>query len=131
MHYLYGANVDVFTDHKCLQYVFKSKDLNLLQRRLFELLKDYDINVFYHTNNTNLVADALRRLSIGSIARIKDDKEFVQDLYMLAGLGVLLVDSLKGCVMVNNGSKSCFVVDVKAKQGLDPTLVELKDAVLK
>ena len=28
-HYLYGVQVDVFTDHKSLQYVFTQRDLNL------------------------------------------------------------------------------------------------------
>ncbi|WMV25651.1 hypothetical protein MTR67_019036 [Solanum verrucosum] len=28
-HYLYGVHVDVFTDHKNLQYVFSQKDINL------------------------------------------------------------------------------------------------------
>ncbi|WMV46245.1 hypothetical protein MTR67_039630 [Solanum verrucosum] len=32
-HYLYGVHVDVFTDHKSLQYVFTQKDLNLRQTR--------------------------------------------------------------------------------------------------
>ena len=32
-HYLYGVHVDVFTDHKSLQYVFTQKELNLCQRR--------------------------------------------------------------------------------------------------
>ncbi|WMV45793.1 hypothetical protein MTR67_039178 [Solanum verrucosum] len=32
-HYLYGVNVDVFTDHKILQYVFSQKELNLKQMR--------------------------------------------------------------------------------------------------
>ena len=27
-HYLYGVHVDVFTDHKSLQYVFTQKELN-------------------------------------------------------------------------------------------------------
>ena len=31
--YLYGIDVDVFTDHKSLQYVFTQKEFNLLQRR--------------------------------------------------------------------------------------------------
>ncbi|WMV50338.1 hypothetical protein MTR67_043723, partial [Solanum verrucosum] len=30
-HYFYGVHVDVFTDHKSLQYVFTKKDLNLRQ----------------------------------------------------------------------------------------------------
>ncbi|WMV25201.1 hypothetical protein MTR67_018586 [Solanum verrucosum] len=42
-----------------------------------------------------------------------------------------MVDSTKGGVMVHNGLKSSFVVDVKAKQGLDLILVELKESVLK
>ena len=31
-HYLYGVHVDVFTNHKSLQYVFTQKELNLCQR---------------------------------------------------------------------------------------------------
>ncbi|KAH0645082.1 hypothetical protein KY284_032966 [Solanum tuberosum] len=42
-HYLYGVHVDIFTDHKILQYIFKQKELNLRQCRWLELLKDYDV----------------------------------------------------------------------------------------
>lgn len=31
-HYLYGIHVDIYTDHKSLQYIFKQKELNLCQR---------------------------------------------------------------------------------------------------
>ncbi|WMV45657.1 hypothetical protein MTR67_039042 [Solanum verrucosum] len=76
--------------------------------------------------------DSLSRLSMGNIAHIEDGKkELVQDVHGLARLGVRLVDSIKGGGMVHNGSKSSFVSDVKAKQGLDPILVELKEAMLK
>ena len=37
--YLYVVHVDVFTDHKSLQYVFTQNELNLRQRRWLELLK--------------------------------------------------------------------------------------------
>ncbi|CAN4125163.1 unnamed protein product [Withania somnifera] len=47
-HYLYGVHVDIYTDHKSLQYIFKQKDLNLRQRRWLELIKDYDIDILYH-----------------------------------------------------------------------------------
>ena len=30
-HYLYGVHVDVFTNHKSLQYVFTQRELNLSQ----------------------------------------------------------------------------------------------------
>ena len=39
-HYLYGVHVDVFTDHKGLQYVFTQRELNLPQRKWLELHKD-------------------------------------------------------------------------------------------
>ncbi|WMV45601.1 hypothetical protein MTR67_038986, partial [Solanum verrucosum] len=57
-HYLYGVHVDVFTDHKSLQYVFTQKDLNLRRRRWLEFLKDYDMSVHYHPDKANVVADA-------------------------------------------------------------------------
>ena len=53
-HYLYDVHVDVFPDHKSLQYVFTQKELNLRQRRWLELLKDYDMNVLYHPGKANL-----------------------------------------------------------------------------
>ncbi|KAH0650460.1 hypothetical protein KY284_030372 [Solanum tuberosum] len=49
----------------------------------------------------------------------------------LARMSVLLVDSTKGRVVIQNGLESSFVANVKAKQGLGPTLVELKKVVLK
>ncbi|WMV14973.1 hypothetical protein MTR67_008358 [Solanum verrucosum] len=60
-HYLYGVHVDVFTDHKSLQYVFTQRELNLRQRRWLKLLKDYDMSILYHPGKANIVADALSR----------------------------------------------------------------------
>ncbi|WMV33463.1 hypothetical protein MTR67_026848 [Solanum verrucosum] len=56
-HYLYGVHVDVFTDHKSLQYVFTQKDLNLRQRRWLEFLKDYDMSVHYHPGQHEYTLD--------------------------------------------------------------------------
>ncbi|WMV25171.1 hypothetical protein MTR67_018556, partial [Solanum verrucosum] len=131
-HYLYGVHVDVFTDHKSLKYVFNQKDLNLHQIRWLELLKDYDVSILYHPNKANVVADALSRLSMGSVSHIEDNKkELVRVVHRLARLGVQLVDYTKGGVMVHNGWESSFVTNLKARQGFDPTLVELKEVVLK
>ncbi|KAH0781605.1 hypothetical protein KY290_001203 [Solanum tuberosum] len=95
----------VFTNHKSLQYVFKQKDLNLLQRRYLELLKDYDMSNLYHPVKGNVVENSLSRLSIGIVAHIEDDKkELVRDVHRLARVGVRLVDSTKCGVMVHNGS---------------------------
>ena len=53
---LYGVHVDVFTDHKSLQYVFTQKELNLRHMRWLELLKDYDMSIIYHPGKANVVA---------------------------------------------------------------------------
>ena len=45
-HYLYGVHVDVLTNHLSLPNVFT--------QRWLELLKDYDMNVNYHTNKAYL-----------------------------------------------------------------------------
>ena len=121
----------MFTDHKSLQYVFTQKDLNLRQRRWLELLKDYDMNVLYHPGKANVVADALSRFSMGSVSHVEDSKrELVKDVHRLAHLGVRLVDTNDGKVLVQKGSQSSLVNDVKAKQDLDPKLVELKKLVV-
>ncbi|GJS90541.1 putative reverse transcriptase domain-containing protein [Tanacetum coccineum] len=49
----------VFTDHNSLQYILDQKELNLRQRRLLELLSDYDCEIRYHPRKANVVADAL------------------------------------------------------------------------
>ena len=69
-HYLYGVHVDVFTDHKSLQYMFTQKELNLRQRRWIEILKYYDMSVHYHPGKVNVVADAHSRLSMGSLTHV-------------------------------------------------------------
>ncbi|WMV29958.1 hypothetical protein MTR67_023343 [Solanum verrucosum] len=54
----------------------------------------------------------------------EDKKELVGDVHRLARLSVRLVYSIKGGVVVHNGSKSSFVSEMKAKPSLDPILVE-------
>ncbi|GJR77359.1 putative reverse transcriptase domain-containing protein [Tanacetum coccineum] len=60
-HYLYGTKCTVFTDYKSLQHILDQKELNMRQRRLLELLSDYDCDIRYHPEKTNVVADALSR----------------------------------------------------------------------
>ena len=95
-HYLYGVHVDLFTDHKSLQYVFTQTELNLRQRRWLELLKDYDMSVLYHPGKANVVADALSRVSMGSFSYVVEGKkELARDVHCLARLGVRLLTLLK------------------------------------
>ena len=102
-HYLYGVHVDVFTDHKVLQYVFNQKDLNLRQRRWLELLKYYNMSLHYHPRKANVVADALRCMTMGSVSHIDEAKKYlVRDVHRWARLGVRLEVSLGGGFMVHN-----------------------------
>ena len=89
------------------------------------------MSVHYHPGKENVQADALMRLSMGSMYHIDDDKkELVKAIHQLARLGVRLANTPSGCVSVHSNSESSFIVDVKAKQHLDPILMELKDSVL-
>jgi hypothetical protein len=60
-HYLYGTQVQIFTDHKSLKYLMSHKELNMRQRRWVELIKDYDCVIDYHPGKANVVVDALSR----------------------------------------------------------------------
>ena len=111
---MYSVHVNVFTDHKSLQYVFTQKELN----------------VFYHLGKANVVADALSRLSMGSVAHVEEErKELAKDVHRLVRLGVRLMSISDGGVTIQNGAESSLVVEVKEKQDSDPILLELKGAV--
>ena len=69
-HYLYGEKFNVFSDHKRLKYLFSQKDLNLPQRRWMEFLEDYDFELYYHLGKANVVANALSRKSVSSLASV-------------------------------------------------------------
>jgi hypothetical protein len=62
-HYLMGTHCNIYTDHKSLKYIFTQADLNMRQRRCLELIKDYDLEVHYHSRKANVVVDALSRKS--------------------------------------------------------------------
>jgi hypothetical protein len=62
-HYLMGTHCNIYTYHKSLKYIFTQADLNMRQRRMLELIKDYDLEVHYHLRKANVVADALSRKS--------------------------------------------------------------------
>ena len=87
--------------------MFTQKELNLRQKRLLELLKDYDINILYHPGKANMVMVTLCRMTIGSVSHIDEaKKDLVRVVHRLARLGVRLEDSSDGGFMVHDNSKS-------------------------
>ena len=89
------------------------------------------MSVLYHPGKACVVADALIRMTMGSVYHVKNEKkELMKDVHMLARLGVWLDDSPNGGFMVHHKSDSSFVVEVKSKQHLDPLLMESKKMVL-
>jgi hypothetical protein len=58
-HYLLENVVHIYTDHKSLMYIFTQPNLNMRQRRWLELIKDYELEVHYHPEKANVIADAL------------------------------------------------------------------------
>ena len=74
------------------------------------------MSVLYHPGKSNIVADALSRLSMGSDAQVENGKKkLVQEVHQLARLGVCLVDSAEGSVWVQSISESSLASEVKEK----------------
>ena len=66
-YFLIGNSCDVYTDYKSLKYIFTQKELNFRQRRWLELIKDYDMRLYYYSGKVNVVVDALSRKSYVNI----------------------------------------------------------------
>jgi hypothetical protein len=62
-HYLMEKRCELYTNHKCLKYIFTQVNLNLRQKIWLELIKDYDLGINYHPRKDNVVADALSNRS--------------------------------------------------------------------
>ena len=70
LHYLYGDQFEIYSDHKSLKYIFTQRDLNMRQHRWMEFLEDYDFTLHYHLGKANVVVVALGRKSRGALASI-------------------------------------------------------------
>ena len=95
-HYLYGVSCVIYTDHKSLKYIFTKKELNMGQQKWLEPIKDYDLTIHYHSDKSNVIADALSRKSGGSLvvlitqqSRLLTELERTQLEVQIKGLGTL------------------------------------------
>ncbi|MCF7184092.1 hypothetical protein L3H42_11385, partial [Corynebacterium sp. MC-13] len=93
-----------------------------------ELLKDYDVDILYHPGKANVVADALSRKSMGSLADTPPEKrEIVRDIQQLSSLGVRLSDSGDSGVSICRMADSSLIAEVKQRQYEDPVLVRYRN----
>jgi hypothetical protein len=60
-HYLLVNQVHIDIDNKSLKDLFTQSDLNMRQWRWLELIKDYELEIHYHSKKANVVVDALSR----------------------------------------------------------------------
>ena len=71
---------------------------------------DYEMSILYHSGKSNVVVDALRRLSMVSTSYVEEEnRELAKDVHILSRLGVILIDSTEGSIVVTNGAKLSFV----------------------
>lgn len=93
-HHLYGAEFEVFSDHKSLKYLFDQKELNIRQRRWVEFLKDYTYDLKYHPGKVNMVADALSRKSLQVSFMMVKELSLIEDFRDLSLNAVRRSDKL-------------------------------------
>jgi hypothetical protein len=73
-HYLMRNKCELYTDHKSLKYFFTQTELNMRQKRWFELIKDYNVEINYHPGKANVVADALSRKTYCNNLMVKEEQ---------------------------------------------------------
>jgi hypothetical protein len=113
-HYLYGVQVQIFTNHKSLKYLMSQKELNMRQRRWMELIKDYDCIIDYHPGKANVVADALSRKNkvfIGGLL-VRGDRELLE----ISGLNVHLDVTSGGMLLPTLVLQSDMRKDLKSSR---------------
>ncbi|KAF8091062.1 hypothetical protein N665_0454s0003 [Sinapis alba] len=119
--YLYGAKVQILTDHKSLKYIFTQPELNLRQRRWMEFVADYDLEIAYHPGKANLVADALSRRRAEVSA--EKEAEVLEDMVRTLHLNTLVSeDEPLGLEAVNQAD---LLTRIRQAQGLDENLQNL------
>nr|XP_009628038.1 uncharacterized protein LOC104118495 [Nicotiana tomentosiformis] len=107
-----GINVD---SQKVEAFKNWQKPMTPIERWL-ECINDYDLDILYHPEKANVVADALSRKSKGSIRHVEEQKfEMTNDMYWLENLRVRLLDMGDGGTTVRNTVESLLVAEVKAQ----------------
>jgi hypothetical protein len=97
-HYLLGNAVHIYTYHKSLKYIFTQPDLNMRQRRWLKLIKDYELEVHYHPEKTNVLADALSHkahYNYLSVVHVTGEESSTHVLPNLSLFNIILAPTLR------------------------------------
>ena len=80
------------------------------------------MGILYHPGKSNIVVDPFSKVFIGNTSHVEEElKERVaKDMHRIARLGVRLIDSITGGVVVMNGVELSLLFEVKEKQNQDP-----------
>ncbi|GJS72995.1 putative reverse transcriptase domain-containing protein [Tanacetum coccineum] len=84
-----------------LKHILDQKELNMRQRRLLELLADYDCEIRYHPRKTNVVADALRQKE-----RIKPLQD-LKKLYWWPNMKAIIAEYVGKCLTCSRVKAEC------------------------
>ncbi|KAG7543335.1 Integrase catalytic core [Arabidopsis thaliana x Arabidopsis arenosa] len=116
--YLYGAKVQIFTDHKSLKYIFTQPELNLRQRRWMELVADYDLDIVYHPGKANSVADALsrRRADVGA------EKDMEELINVIGEMNLNALSTDLEPLGLSAADKADLLTRIRIAQGTDEKL---------
>ena len=108
--------MDVFNDHKTLQYFFTQKEFNVQQRTWLELFKDYYMSVIYNPIKAKVVKDALSRINMCSISHLnKAKKDLAREVHTLSKLWVRFGISPEAGSIIHYNSELSLVVTVNSK----------------
>ena len=94
------------------------------------MLNDYDMSVIYHPGKANVVAEALSRMTMGSVSHHDEaKKDLAREVHRLARLRVRLESSRNRGAIVHHKSESSLMVEVKSNNSLidkDQTMKDTK-----
>ena len=100
------------------------------QRRWIELLKDYDYQILYHPRKANVVADALSKKSMGSLAHVAEKKkEMVKELCKLFSEGLSLEMTETQPMITQFWVRSKLIDEIRAAQITDVECQKVVDRV--
>ena len=126
-HYLYGTQVQIFTDHKSLKYLMSQKELNMRQRRWVELIKDYDCIIDYHPGKANVVADALSRKGKAVMGDIETAEQ--GNVRELKRMGIQLSVGPEGSLLAHMKIRSVLRDKVLEVQLADEGVRKIKEKI--